>query len=90
MRLGMAHISRSPKWRTAFAEPKWCPPSGGYGRHIAILAVILLTTISPAFAQQAASGFRVVPIVREDRVYVTFDLASGFTEDVRAAIQSWP
>ena len=40
------------------------------------------TTTAPA------TGFRVVPIVREDKVYVTFVLADGFTEDVRAAIQS--
>jgi hypothetical protein len=37
---------------------------------------------------QTPNGFRVVPIVREDKVYVTFVLADGFTEDVRAAIQS--
>jgi hypothetical protein len=52
------------------------------------LALLLLAgTRTPAAAQQP-TGFRVVPIVREDRVYVTFVLADGFTEDVRAAIQS--
>lgn len=54
---------------------------------LSLCLLILLVSVSPVFAQ-TAPGFRVVPIVREDRVYVTFDLASGFTEDVRAAIQS--
>jgi hypothetical protein len=31
---------------------------------------------------------RIVPIPREDSVYVSFDLGDGFTDDVRAAIQS--
>jgi len=56
-----------------------------------VFAVLsLLASRTPAVAQtaQAATGFRVVPIVRDDRVYVTFVLADGFTEDVRAAIQS--
>src|SRR5687767_71815 len=38
------------------------------------------------WAQQ--EGLRIVPLVREDRVLVTFELADGFTEEVRAAIQS--
>jgi hypothetical protein len=64
----------------------WCP--------ISLLTVArsflfftLIAGASPVFAQ-SNDGFRVLPIVREDKVYVTFDLASGFTEDVRAAIQS--
>jgi hypothetical protein len=47
----------------------------------------LLSSRAPALAQ-SATGFRVLPIVREDKVYVTFNLADGFTDDVRAAIQS--
>lgn len=75
MRLGMAHRSlRARSWRPATAG-------------LAIVVFTVLATVSPAFAQ-AATGFRVVPIVRADHVYVTFDLADGFTEDVRAAIQS--
>jgi hypothetical protein len=52
------------------------------------LALLLLAGTRTPAAAQPATGFRVVPIVREDRVYVTFVLADGFTEDVRAAIQS--
>jgi hypothetical protein len=36
----------------------------------------------------AAEGLRIVPLVREDRVLVTFELADGFTEEVRDAIRS--
>jgi hypothetical protein len=50
------------------------------------VALALLASSASAFAQ--STGFRVVPIPREDNVYVSFDLADGFTDDVRAAIQS--
>ena len=36
----------------------------------------------------AAEGLRIVPLVRDDRVLVTFELADGFTDEVRAAILS--
>lgn len=36
----------------------------------------------------AAEGIRIVPIVRDGAVLVTFELSDGFTEDVRAVIQS--
>ena len=65
----------------------WCLPLTGHATRLSLFLFTLLITVSPVFAQ-TGTGFRVVPVVREDRVYVTFDLASGFTEDVRAAIQS--
>jgi hypothetical protein len=52
-----------------------------------VLSVLMTAAASTAFAQ-ASGGFRIVPIPREDKVYITLDLAGGFTEDVRAAIQS--
>lgn len=36
----------------------------------------------------AAEGLRIVPLVRDDRVLVTFELTDGFTEEVKAAIRS--
>ena len=36
----------------------------------------------------AQDGLRVVPLVRDDQVLVSFTLNDGFTEEVRAAIQS--
>jgi hypothetical protein len=37
---------------------------------------------------QGTEGFRVVPLVRDDQVLVSFTLNDGFTDEVRAAIQS--
>ena len=74
----MAHSSQ---------KSSWGPPSRGHATRLSFLLFTLLITVSPVFAQPA-TGFRVVPVVRQDKVYVTFDLADGFTEDVRAAIQS--
>src|SRR6185436_21094595 len=51
----------------------------------AMLALALLASSLPAFAQE---GLRVVPLVRDDQVLVTFTLADGFTDEVRAAVQS--
>lgn len=43
--------------------------------------------MAPAVAS-AQDGLRVVPLVRQDHVVVSFNLTDGFTEEVRAAIQS--
>lgn len=47
-------------------------------------AIVLLAGI----AVQAQDSLRIVPLVRDDRVLVTFELADGFTDDVRAAVRS--
>lgn len=39
-------------------------------------------------ALQAQDTVRIVPLVRDGQVLVTFELPDGYTEDVRAAIQS--
>ena len=44
----------------------------------------LLTIAQPVSAQ----SLRIVPLVRPDQVYVSFELADGFTDEVRAAIKS--
>ena len=43
--------------------------------------------MAPAVAL-AQDGLRVVPLVRQEHVLVSFNLTDGFTEEVRAAIQS--
>lgn len=48
-------------------------------------ALTILLSVAPL---QAADGIRIVPIVRDGAVLVTFELADGFTDDVRAVIQS--
>lgn len=56
-----------------------------FGIRAAVLLALLLCGSSAAMAQE---GLRVVPLVRDDQVLVTFNLADGFTDEVRAAIQS--
>jgi hypothetical protein len=52
----------------------------------ALFCVLGLVSLATTLA--AAEGLRIVPLVRDDRVLVTFELADGFTEEVRAAIRS--
>lgn len=49
------------------------------------LVLLLLVLGGPVFA---ADGIRVVPLVRDGKVLVTCELADGFTDEVRAVIQS--
>jgi hypothetical protein len=65
----------------------WRPASRRALVTIAFAALTLLASRTPVSAQ-TDTGFRVVPIVRDDRVNVTCVLSDGFTDDVRAAIQS--
>jgi hypothetical protein len=53
---------------------------------MALFGAFLLVSLTATLA--AAEGLRIVPLVRDDRVLVTFELADGFTEEVRAAIRS--
>lgn len=48
-------------------------------------ALAIVVSIVPL---QAAEGIRIVPIVRDGAVLVSFELSDGFTDDVRAVIQS--
>ena len=52
----------------------------------ALACVLALACLTVTLA--AAEGLRIVPLVRGDRVLVTFELADGFTDDVRAAVRS--
>jgi len=57
-------------------------------RRVALLAAfVTLAAAASAFAQTGES-LHIVPLVRDDRVLVSFDLRDGFTDDVRAAIKS--
>jgi hypothetical protein len=47
-----------------------------------------LAAVSLSATLWAAEGLRIVPLVRDDRVLVTFELADGFTDEVRAAVRS--
>lgn len=52
----------------------------------ALFCVLALASLTATLA--AAEGLRIVPLVRDDRVLVTFELADGFTDEVRAAVLS--
>ena len=41
-----------------------------------------------AIAARAAESFRIVPIVGDDKVLVSFELADAFTDEIRQAISS--
>jgi hypothetical protein len=51
-----------------------------------LICALMLASLSATVL--AAGGLRIVPLVRDDHVLVTFELADGFTEEVRAAIRS--
>jgi hypothetical protein len=54
--------------------------------YLAFLAGALF--LATPLAAQVAGGFRIVPLVRDNSVLVTFELADGFTDEVREAIHS--
>ena len=49
--------------------------------------MLLLASAQSAYAQ-AAQTLRVVPLVRDGQVFVSFELTNGLTDEVRAAISS--
>jgi hypothetical protein len=52
----------------------------------AIFASLVLVSLTAPLI--AAEGLRIVPLVRDDRVLVTFELTDGFTDEVKAAVRS--
>jgi hypothetical protein len=58
-------------------------------RGLVVVCVLSLLALTAARASaQTSEGLRVVPLVRDDQVLVSFTLNDGFTDEVRAAIQS--
>lgn len=49
-----------------------------------LTAIALVVSVVPLSAQ----GMRIIPLVRDGAVLISFELADGFTDDVRAAIKS--
>ena len=58
-----------------------------WGRLAAGVLALVALAAGPSGAQ-TSEGLRVVPLVRDDQVLVSFTLSDGFTDEVRAAIQS--
>lgn len=50
--------------------------------------VVTLALFFAATTVAAAEQLRLVPLVKDGHVYVTFQMADGYTDDVRAAIHS--
>jgi hypothetical protein len=53
-----------------------------------LAAAAFVVCAAHALHAQAPQGLRVVPLVRDSMVFVTFELRDGFTPELRAAIQS--
>jgi len=52
-------------------------------RKVVVLALFFALT-----ATSAAQGLRIVPLVRDGNIFVSFHMPEGYTQDVRAAIHS--
>ena len=50
--------------------------------------LVALALLVGTVATQAQEALRIIPLVRDERVLVTFELADGYSEQVRAAILS--
>ena len=61
--------------------------AGRWARLAAGMLTLVALATGPAGAQ-TSEGLRVIPLVKDDQVQVSFTLNDGFTEEVRAAIQS--
>ena len=55
---------------------------------MAVSVLALLASVAGRASAQTSEGLRVVPLVRDEQVWVSFTLNDGFTDEVRAAIQS--
>ena len=56
-------------------------------RRLTFCAIAILGTLTSVFAQSNQT-LRVVPLVKDDHVLVSFELAGGLTDEVRDAIRS--
>jgi hypothetical protein len=69
-------------------QSRTSPTVGRLRATIGLLALLVLTSVRAFVQTQATDGLRVVPLVRDEQVLVSFTLNDGFTDEVRAAIQS--
>ncbi len=54
----------------------------------ALLTLVLASFCAASAGAQDTQGLRIVPLVKDGQVFVSMQLADGFTEEVRAAIRS--
>jgi hypothetical protein len=87
----MCYIPASRRMRSAFHSvgPRDTRPARTRaGRRGFLLWAAFVLLASPVLLAQATEGLRIVPLVRDDNVLVSFDLRDGYTDEVRAAIRS--
>jgi hypothetical protein len=63
------------------------PVSAPFPPIIGLCALVLLAGAAPLYAQTQQT-LRVVPLVKDDQVLVSFELVNGLTDEIKAAIQS--
>jgi len=59
-----------------------------YGLAPQALRLAVLLALVSTVTLSAADGLRIIPLVRDGAVLISFEMADGFTDDVRAAIRS--
>lgn len=64
------------------------PRPGAFRGPLAVCLLALVGLVAGRADAQTSEGLRVVPLVRDEQVLVSFTLNDGFTDEVRAAIQS--
>lgn len=55
---------------------------------IGTVCALAVLAVPPAVQSQSTQELKIVPLVRDDFVHVSLDLADGITSDIRAVIQS--
>jgi hypothetical protein len=76
-------LLRNSRMRSVLTHLDTLFPASSRSMATSILALLLLSA-----TLQAQDTVRIVPLVRDGQVLVTFEIADGYTEEVRAAIQS--
>ena len=63
------------------------PVSARLSPFAGLCALVFLAGAAPSYAQSQQT-LRVVPLVKDDQVLVSFELVNGLTDEIKAAIQS--
>ncbi len=63
------------------------PVTARFSPIVGLCALVLLASVPPLYAQTQQT-LRVVPLVKDEQVLVSFELVNGLTDEIKAAIQS--
>ena len=81
LRSGRSKVSVTSEPRTTDT----CNVTNRTSGRVCVWGLVLLTSVATLYA---AEGLRIVPLVRDDSVLVSFELTDGYTEEVRDAVKS--